>query len=142
MERSKKQTNKAMQEEEIWIVVESQPTLECSNWGRLRKVHREEVWVEIPGYPGYQCSNFGNVKSNKIQRSSVKNPHKGRIRSFAQGGAEKVSLSRDGKKSNFYVSRLTAICFVPNVLGLRYVNHIDGNNKNNHATNLVWSERP
>jgi hypothetical protein len=128
-------------DEEIWKIVESQPSLECSNWGRLRKTVIVEEWRSVPGHPAYQCSNNGDVRSIKTQRKSVTTLKKGRVRSFHHNGAEKVSLSTNGRKSNHYVSRLIAICFIPNPLQLKYVKHKDGNVKNNKATNLIWSDK-
>ncbi len=43
-----------------------------------------------------------------------------------------------GAKKNFRVNRLVATQFVPNVLGLPQVDHIDKNRRNNHFTNLRW----
>jgi hypothetical protein len=36
------------------------------------------------------------------------------------------------------VSRLTAVAFVPNPANLKYVDHIDGDRRNNHYSNLRW----
>lgn len=49
-----------------------------------------------------------------------------------------VSLSKDGRKKTFSVHRIVAQAFLPNPLGLREVNHIDGNRTNPQVANLEW----
>lgn len=53
-------------------------------------------------------------------------------------GYMKVVLRVDGKPKNVYVHRLVAECFLPNPKGLKEVNHIDGNKRNNNLSNLEW----
>lgn len=43
-----------------------------------------------------------------------------------------------GKQVRIYVHRLVACAWVPNPNDLRVVVHLDGDPKNNHATNLRW----
>ena len=49
-----------------------------------------------------------------------------------------VSLQVDGTEKRFNVHRIVAELFVPNPDNKPIVNHIDGNKKNNHASNLEW----
>lgn len=49
-----------------------------------------------------------------------------------------VSYTEDGKRKKAYVHRLVAEAFLPNPQKLPQVNHIDGNPKNNHVSNLEW----
>lgn len=53
-------------------------------------------------------------------------------------GYLKVVLRVNGKPKNMYIHRLVAECFLPNPLGLKEVNHIDGNKLNNDVSNLEW----
>lgn len=43
-----------------------------------------------------------------------------------------------GKPKKFFVHRLVAEAFIPNKNSDLYVNHIDGNKKNNSTKNLEW----
>ena len=49
-----------------------------------------------------------------------------------------VDLYKNGKRSRKYIHRLVAEAYIPNPLNLPYVNHIDGNPKNNNYKNLEW----
>ncbi len=49
-----------------------------------------------------------------------------------------VSIYENGKQKHLYVHRLVAKAFLPNPNNKPQVNHIDGNPKNNNASNLEW----
>lgn len=53
-------------------------------------------------------------------------------------GYLKVELWRDGTRTNCKVHRLVALTFIDNIDFKQQVNHIDGNKKNNHVSNLEW----
>ena len=53
-------------------------------------------------------------------------------------GYERVTLSQNGKLKRFRVHRLVADAFIPNPFNLPFVNHIDGNKRNNKIDNLEW----
>ncbi len=90
-----------------------------------------EVWKDIKGYEGlYQISNCGRVRSlisNKIRKFSVN--HKGYFQ---------IMLYKDNVGKNYRVNRLVAEAFIGNPYNKEQVNHIDGDKKNNHVSNLEW----
>ena len=53
-------------------------------------------------------------------------------------GYEQVDLFVNTVKQRVAVHRIIAICFVPNPENKPHVNHIDGNKRNNAASNLEW----
>lgn len=103
-----------------------------------------EIWKDIKDYPGlYQVSNAGRVKS----LSHVKRTWKGgeylteeRIL-IPQEAREylRVNLCNDGDCNLKLVHRLVGIVFVPNPENKPYINHINGNKKDNRACNLEWT---
>ena len=108
-----------------------------------------EIWKDVVGYEGlYEISNLGNVRSVKRTRII----HDKRGRDFEAPLPEKllstistdktrylgVMLYQNGEKKRYLIHRLVAEAFVPNPNGLKEVNHIDENTKNNKADNLEW----
>ena len=49
-----------------------------------------------------------------------------------------VTLCINNKAKNMLVHRLVALTFIPNPEKYEFVNHKDGNKKNNHVDNLEW----
>lgn len=108
-----------------------------------------EQWLPIPGYESfYAVSNMGRVRSfprecwNGI--SNWVNP--GRILKVGDNGYGYAFVSlNSGRKNtkNHYVHRLVADAFIPHSSDPKAteVNHMDGNKRNNNATNLEWVTR-
>lgn len=90
-----------------------------------------EQWKDIEGYQGYKVSSHGNVmgrygRIKKPQRKSQRTDHLC------------IGLMNNGKFEMKNVHRLVAIAFIPNAESKPWVNHKDGNPKNNHVDNLEW----
>ena len=103
-----------------------------------------ENWKDIDGYEGfYMVSNLGNIKSidRIIQRKTSKMNIKGRQMSQYIGnrGYPMINLCINGRCKRHLVHRIVATAFITNSLDKKYVNHIDGNKKNNNVNNLEWS---
>lgn len=92
-----------------------------------------EIFKDIPGYEGkYQISNYGNVLSlnyNHTGKPKVLTPIN------HHGGYQIIHL---GKSKIRMIHTLVAEVFIPNPHEKKFVNHIDGNKKNNNVKNLEW----
>lgn len=105
-----------------------------------------EIWKPIKGYEKlYEVSNKGNVRSvDRYCKTNIKNVNKrlikGKIlnKNLKRNGYYTVDLSKDGKVKTTLIHRLVAETFIDNSKGLKYVNHIDSNRKNNDCSNLEW----
>ena len=103
-----------------------------------REINMEnEIWKPIEGYGNhFEVSNYGRVR----RISGGRWPCFNRELSYriAPNGYILVTLRfNDGQKS-IVVHRLVAEAFVPNPHRAPFVNHIDGNKRNNCASNLEW----
>ncbi len=104
----------------------------------------DEIWKPIPGYEGYyEASNLGRIRSvDRYTRNrwGSKTFHKSQFMKcrVVTNGYTHVKLTKKGKKCEPLVHRIIASLFVPNIDNLPQVNHIDGNKKNNCASNLEW----
>ena len=110
----------------------------------------EEIWKDIKGYEGYyQVSNLGRVKSlaryifiirnrgrqtyNQIVKEKILKTHK------SSNGYLLVFFKKNNKSKPFFVHRLVATAFIPNIENKPQVNHKDGNKQNNYLDNLEWA---
>lgn len=93
----------------------------------------EEIWKDVVGYEGlYQVSNLGRVKSVKHLKERI-------LRTPCNNmGYYYVDLYSSGVKKRFLVHRLVAFSFLKKIDGKEYIDHIDGNPKNNSIDNLRW----
>lgn len=101
----------------------------------------QEVWMPMHGHDGYYVSNLGNMRRDARRVNS----HHGstrvlpatKIKGFdaKRTGYRQVMLSR--KKVS--VHRIVALAFCEKPDGCDVVNHLDGNRKNNIASNLEWT---
>ena len=86
----------------------------------------------IKGFENYSITFCGRVINNNTGKSKKSTDnHSGR-------GYLYVDLYQNGKRKRKYIHRLVAEAYIPNPKNLPLVNHIDGNSKNNIATNLEW----
>jgi DNA-binding XRE family transcriptional regulator len=94
-----------------------------------------EVWKPIGGAPGYSVSNLGRVRNDKT----------GRFLTPQRSGPtrhDKVGLSLRGRVTEHTIPRLVADAFLdPAPHPSNRLVHIDGNKRNNAATNLMWRRR-
>lgn len=100
----------------------------------------QEIWKDIPNYQGlYQISNCGRVKSLP-RKNNKRIINKEIIKVFTKlpNGYLKVGLSKNGKTKHYFVHRLVAEAFIPNLENKPCVNHKDCNKENNNVNNLEW----
>ena len=106
-----------------------------------------ETWKEIQGYEGlYEVSNYGQVRA--LERT-VTNKHgmpqryPAKLLKFdvSDSGTSKyyrATLCKDHTTKKYFVHRLVAEAFIPNVGGKPFINHIDNDGTNNQSSNLEW----
>lgn len=101
----------------------------------------DEKWLPIDGYKYYEVSNLGRIRSISHQTLNPYRFREGRILAQAEvpNGYMHVSLTQEGKKKkSASVHRLVAKAFVANPDNKKYVNHKNGDKKDNRAENLEW----
>lgn len=112
---------------------------------RLNIIPREsgEEWAIIDGYENYAISTHGRVFSfmrTYIDTMGRKRDIGNRIMTLSDSNAgyNTVRLTSQDKSENKLVHRLVANAFLENPNKYIYVNHKDGNKKNNNIKNLEW----
>lgn len=106
----------------------------------MKLIESKEIWRKIDGFEKlYSVSNYGRVKSHgRIDCLGRNWKEKLFILCQDDHGYIRICLHKDGKAYNVRVHRLVAKAFLPNLSNCSDVNHIDGNKKNNHVSNLEW----
>lgn len=93
--------------------------------------------LPIKDFPGYYVTDSGDVYSRKTY-----NNQNGRIRklkpSITQNGYLRICLQNKGIKKLFFVHRLVADVFMPNLSGHTEINHKNGVKSDNSVRNLEW----
>lgn len=102
-----------------------------------------EEWRDVEGWEGlYQVSDLGIVRSLDRRIRDYRGSHqiKGQVLKpdIVYNGYLRITLSKNGVPTNFRVSRLVAVTFIPNPDNLPEVDHIDKNKVNNCTANLRW----
>lgn len=94
--------------------------------------------IILSDYPKYAIYEDGRIEALSTKKCFIKP-------SLTVDGYPQVNvmtpLAKNGYRHSIKVHRLIAMAFVPNPLGLKEVNHIDGNKENNHYSNLEWCTR-
>lgn len=86
----------------------------------------------IPGFSGYLVDECGAVFSDRGKARR-------KLKPWFLKGYEVVSLRRDGKTQKMLVNRIVALAFHGEPPTLRHeARHIDGNQRNNHQSNIAW----
>jgi len=89
-----------------------------------------EVWKTIENYERYKISSNSKIIDTKKNKILVPYDNK---------RYKRVPLTDClGKQKHFYVHRLIALSFIPNIKNKPFINHIDGNPSNNSIENLEW----
>ena len=87
------------------------------------------VFVDGEYYYDYMVSNKGRIFSLKTLTFLEGSECNGYIR---------MRLSKDGNRVRKFKHRIVAESFCENSKNKPFVNHIDGNKRNNHPNNLEW----
>lgn len=93
-----------------------------------------ENWKTIPEFDRYSVSDYGRVMNNQTgQVISQRLSRNGYLRVNLRKGDVEYE-----KPTVIHVHRMVGLCFVDNPLKKPQLNHIDGDKKNNHVSNLEW----
>lgn len=103
-----------------------------------------EIWKEIKDYEDYyEVSNLGNFRSKnrviKYKQNGTRNyPGKSLKTETIIEGYQRIVLMKESIKKRYMCHRLVAQTFIPNPSNKPFVNHINGNPKDNRVCNLEW----
>jgi len=117
-------------EKEIWKAVEGlEDKYECSNLGRVRSLDRR-YWMQPINKRGHYRTKKGQILK-PIEQYDIKSKLTFCKVSMSMGQRQYVQCT---------LANLIAQHFVPNPNNYYFVEHIDGDYKNNRADNLRWKK--
>lgn len=119
------------------------PEINSERWLSLVELSGEE-WATIPGHKGaYQVSTMGRVRC--IGYTMKRKKRGGGTLEYRKSPFIKVSKDNGNgyytiiiESRHYYVHRLVAQAFVPNLYGKPDIDHINGIRFDNRAENLRW----
>ena len=102
-----------------------------------------EVWKQVSDFEGlYEVSNEGRIRKVRFINNHVDKEKVFLVTPQDNGrGYLKVSLYKNGQQTQRLVHRVVADAFLDRDPNRDFVNHIDGNKRNNRADNLEWCTR-
>jgi calcineurin-like phosphoesterase family protein len=107
------------------------------------RLGHEELWRDIPGYEGiYQASYHGRIRSvDRVNKGKFGGPRKvkGRILKPKWQRYARVSLSKEGKQTDFLVHRLVALTWLGKCPEGMEVAHGDKGKEDNSVRNLRYA---
>ena len=98
-------------------------------------------YKQIKDFKDYFVTEYGEIYSTRL-RGNERESHLHKIKPKDPGNPSKylnVILCSDHGQVTKSVHRLVAEAFVGGYFDGAVVNHIDGNNRNNNASNLEWT---
>lgn len=114
-------------------------------WRFTLKELPDEVWVPIKGFEDlYEISNYGRLKhlprfrnyskGKKIMYGEKISEYRPSIQNYAR-----TALRKDNEIYQISIHVVVGLHFLEPVEGKDWINHKDGNKRNNHVSNLEWS---
>lgn len=97
-------------------------------------------YKRIPGFDDYYITECGEVYSTRLRGNEIE-PHLHKLSPKNPGANSKylnITLCNQDGQYTKSIHRLVAENFVEGYFDGAVVNHIDGNNRNNIASNLEW----
>jgi hypothetical protein len=96
------------------------------------------ILKSIPGFPFYYADTVGNIWSTRaIRPNGLPQLHKLTPNSGRRGYLKTILVDENGRRKNMEVHRAVCLAFHGDWPGLQ-TRHLDGNNRNNAPTNLIW----
>jgi hypothetical protein len=87
-------------------------------------------WKIVKEFPNYEVSTDGHIR--RVKDGFV-------IKNCFDGDYYYVSLHKGKESKRRFIHRIVAKTFIENPTGLKLVDHIDNNKKNNNLSNLRWA---
>ncbi|MGL5646715.1 MAG: NUMOD4 domain-containing protein [Clostridium sp.] len=98
-------------------------------------MEKKETWKKVLEFPKYEVSNMGRIRKKSTK---VKGEYKYLKNTVGAKGFLVIGLQGKDKRCVRTVHKIVAKAFISNPRRNNFVNHINGDIKDNSVNNLEW----
>lgn len=101
---------------------------------KIEELLKFTVWKTIDDFPSHEVSICGKVRNKTTKH--ILSPYIDK----AKGNYLIIQVKNNNLKKSFFIHRLVASAFLPNIKNYNFISHKNKNKLDNNISNLIWTK--